>query len=61
VLTHISDWLLVAWLFFMGFQVIAFKLEDLPLGVHQWDIKIGRALEMAKVLSLLPADSLPSH
>jgi hypothetical protein len=54
VLTYTSDWLLVAWIFFIGFQVIAFKLETLPLGVHQWDLRIGKAIENAKVLSLLP-------
>jgi hypothetical protein len=56
VLIDLSDWVLVAWLVFIGFQVLAFMIEELPLGVHQWNLTIRDALKMAKVrVSLLPS------
>lgn len=43
------DWLIVAWLCFVGFHVIVFMFEALPLGVHQWDLTARKAIEHARV------------
>ncbi|KAH7061902.1 hypothetical protein BKA63DRAFT_527045 [Paraphoma chrysanthemicola] len=49
--TMIEDyWLYMSWVLFVGFHVIVFKAENLPLGVHQYDLKVGKALVHAKLL-----------
>ena len=55
-----QGWLLAAWICFIGFQVIVFKMENLPLGVHQWDITIRSTMRQAKV-RILPLHYIRPH
>lgn len=52
-----QDWLIVAWFCFAGFHVLVFMFEELPLGVHQWDLTARRAIEHARVR--LPLSHIP--
>ncbi|KAH7128504.1 hypothetical protein B0J11DRAFT_578702 [Dendryphion nanum] len=45
-------WLLISWVAFVGFHVVVFRTENLPLGVHQWDMTIGKALKHAKLFHI---------
>ncbi|KAH7110297.1 hypothetical protein B0J11DRAFT_512516 [Dendryphion nanum] len=45
-------WVVLAWVSFAGFHVIVFMAEALPLGVHQWDLTIGKALQHAKLFHI---------
>ncbi|KAF1932126.1 uncharacterized protein M421DRAFT_285051 [Didymella exigua CBS 183.55] len=45
-------WLIAAWLCFAGFHVIVFMFEDLPLGVHQWDLTTRKAIVHAHLFHI---------
>ncbi|KAF9699863.1 hypothetical protein EKO04_002284 [Ascochyta lentis] len=42
-------WLIVAWICFVGLHVIVFMSEALPLGVHQWDLTVRKAIKHARL------------
>ncbi|KAJ4382806.1 hypothetical protein N0V86_002030 [Didymella sp. IMI 355093] len=45
-------WLIVAWLCFVGFHVLVFMFEALPLGVHQWDLTARKAIVHARLFHI---------
>ncbi|KAF1360452.1 hypothetical protein EJ07DRAFT_23357, partial [Lizonia empirigonia] len=45
-------WLIVAWICFAAFHVNVFMFEALPLGVHQWDLTVRRAIEHARLFHI---------
>ena len=49
VLIDCSGWLLAAWVCFTCFQANIFILEDLPVGVHQWDMTMRNLIRFSKV------------
>lgn len=58
MLTFDTDWLIVAWICFAAFHVNVFMFEALPLGVHQWDLTVRRAIEHARVCLQLASPRL---
>ncbi|KAH6637888.1 hypothetical protein C7974DRAFT_451058 [Boeremia exigua] len=48
-------WLIIAWICFVAFHVIVFMFEALPLGVHQWDLTVRRAIVHAKMFHIAVA------
>ncbi|KAH7076445.1 hypothetical protein BKA63DRAFT_282814 [Paraphoma chrysanthemicola] len=48
-------WLFAAWIAFAGFHAIVFIMEDLPLGVHQWDITVRSAIRQSKLFQISTA------
>ncbi|KAH7399487.1 hypothetical protein BKA66DRAFT_165614 [Pyrenochaeta sp. MPI-SDFR-AT-0127] len=48
-------WLLVAWICFACFHVNVFMTEELPLGVHQWEMKVRLAIKTGKLFHISTA------
>ncbi|KAF2025233.1 hypothetical protein EK21DRAFT_117021 [Setomelanomma holmii] len=48
-------WLLASWLAFAGFHVLIFQLENLPFGIHQWNVTTAFAILNAKLFHLSSA------